>query len=1147
MVISTIQKHNSEERFCSLGVGVEFGEPAFTNSDVPWRASRPPLQPMKILPGTLIPGRGEAELLLLAPPASPEPRIRGRWLVVLLVSVGLALGGFVALMLWEMRTSTLQARWLVPLAEELTWSVAEGPSPSFVIPEPGPYDLRLGYARLPEMIEEASEGGLRIIEQARVSPRFRRSVEEWGLFPIYPTKTRAGLAVVDRQSKSLFAHPYPARAYPSFESIPPVVWQTLLLIENRTVLDPDRPRQNPAVEWPRLIRSTMDLGLRFLGREGSVAGGSTLATQLEKFRHAPGGLTTSPRGKLAQMASASLRAYGSGPETLSARRRIVLDYLNSVPLAAQRGQGEVTGLGDGLHAWFGRDFIEANRQLAGIPANARDGSRLPDPEWVLPEGRPLMATLWGALFFEDGEGSGEGLALISIDSGTAPPRPMRAEGDLQEQGAAYREVLSLLLAQRRPSFYLARPEGAEVLRRLTDRYLNLLRNRGVISRELARAAEDAEAGLRTVSPPTEKAPFVERKGVDAIRIKLLDALAVPSFYDLDRLDLTVRTTLDGPAQRVTTEFLRRMADPEFVRERGFGGDRLLDRGDPAEVVYSVLLHERTERGNLVRIETDNLDTPFNVNTSSLLELGSTAKLRTLASYLEVVRELHGRFSGLSPDSLARLEPSPNDGLARWARSRLLAEPRMELCELLEASMERTYSASPHERFVTGGGVQTFSNFDDTYDGRAITVAKAFQQSVNLVFVRVMRDVVNHYIYGAPGSKAHVLAEPDSPLRREYLAWFADREGREFLDRFIPKFRGKGRSEIFQALVRDRRLTPQRIAWVYRTAAPGASWEELRVVLRGAARPEMELSEATVQDLFRRADPLPHTLADLGYLASVHPLELWVARHLIEHPEASRAEILESSAGARQEVYRWLFRTSRKGAQDLRIRSLLEVEAFGEIHAVWERHGYPFAHIVPSLGSAIGSSGDRPSALGELVGIILNDGIRMPTYRVEELHFAEGTPFETRMAHEESVGERVMAPEVARLLRAAMVDVVENGTGRRMSGVLRRPDGTALTVGGKTGTGVNLHRVFGPGGTIVASRSVNRTAAFVFFFKDRYYGVVTAYVPGAAADGFRFTSTLTTHLLRELAPVLEELVRDESGAAPVGATGLRKNSPPDRGT
>ncbi len=1105
-------------------------------NDGPWRASRPPLQPTKILPGTVPPGRGEREISLLAPPAPPKTRFCGRWLAVLLGSVGLSLGAFVALLLWEMRTSTLQARWLAPLAAELTWSVEEGPSPSLVFPEAGPYDLRLGYARLPEMVQGAGERGFGIVEQARFSPRLLTSVEEWGLFPIYPTKARAGLSVVDRRGESLFARPYPTRAYPSFESIPPVVWQTLLFIESRTFLDPDRPRMNPAVEWPRLVRSSVDLGLRFLGKEGSVAGASTLATQLEKFRHAPGGRTTSPRQKLTQMASASLRAYRSGPETLPARRRIVLDYLNSVPLAAQRGQGEVTGLGDGLHAWFGRDFVEANRRLAGIPANAlaEHGSRLPDPQRVLPEGTLSAAALWMPPFSGGDEGLGDPFLPASLDGESAKRRPGRGEGNLQAQGAAYREVLSLLLAQRRPSFYLAQPEGGEALRLLTDRYLEVLRDGGVISRDLAGAARNAEAGVRTISRPEEEVSFVKRKGVDALRIQLLDALGVPGLYDLDRLDLTVETTLDGRAQRETTELLLRMANAKFVRERGFGGDRLLDRGDPAEVVYSVMLHERTERGNLVRIETDNVDTPFSVNESSLLELGSTAKLRTLATYLGAVRELHGRFSGLAPDSLAGLQLSPNAGLARWARDSFLQEPGIELPELLEASMDRTYSASPHERFETGGGSQTFSNFDDTYDGQAITVTEAFRQSVNLVFVRMMRDVVNHYTYRTPDSKAHVLAEADSPLRREYLEWFADREGIEFLDRFIPKFRGKGRSEILKALVRDRRLTPQRIAWAYRTAAPDPSREELEGLLR-EARPEAEYPEAVVQDLFRRADPAPHPLADLGYLASVHPLELWTARHLIEYPEATRAEILTSSAGARQDVYRWLFRTSRRSAQDRRIRSLLEVEAFSEIHAEWKRLGYPFENVVPSLGSAIGSSGDRPSALGELVGIILNDGIRLPTYRVEELHFAEGTPFETRMAREETVGERVMAPEVARVLRAAMVDVVENGTGRRMGSVLRRPDGTPLTVGGKTGTGENRHRVFGPGGTIVDSRSVNRTAAFVFFIEDRYHGVVTAYVPGAAADRFRFTSSLTTHLLRELAPVLEELARDGSGAAPVETT------------
>ena len=42
-----------------------------------------------------------------------------------------------------------------------------------------------------------------------------------------------------------------------------------------------------------------------------------------------------------------MRAYIDGPETLRDRRRSVRDYLNSVPLAAQRGHGEVIGASEG--------------------------------------------------------------------------------------------------------------------------------------------------------------------------------------------------------------------------------------------------------------------------------------------------------------------------------------------------------------------------------------------------------------------------------------------------------------------------------------------------------------------------------------------------------------------------------------------------------------------------------------------------------------------------------------------------------------------------------------------------------------------------------------------------------------------------------
>jgi hypothetical protein len=56
---------------------------------------------------------------------------------------------------------------------------------------------------------------------------------------------------------------------------------------------------------------------------------------------------------------------------------------------------------------------------------------------------------------------------------------------------------------------------------------------------------------------------------------------------------------------------------------------------------------------------------------------------------------------------------------------------------------------------------------------------------------------------------------------------------------------------------------------------------------------------------------------------------------------------------------------------------------------WQRQGYPFGHLVPSYGSAIGSSGDRPDALAELIGIVLSDGVRSPTVDLQQLDFAAG--------------------------------------------------------------------------------------------------------------------------------------------------------------
>lgn len=47
--------------------------------------------------------------------------------------------------------------------------------------------------------------------------------------------------------------------------------------------------------------------------------------------------------------------------------------------------------------------------------------------------------------------------------------------------------------------------------------------------------------------------------------------------------------------------------------------------------------------------------------------------------------------------------------------------------------------------------------------------------------------------------------------------------------------------------------------------------------------------------------------------------------------------------------------------------------------------------------------------------------------------------------------------------------------------------------------------------------------FAFYIGDRFYGVVTAFVPGAKAANYDFTSALPVQILKELQPVLQPLI------------------------
>ena len=981
-----------------------------------------------------------------------------RWLRLFLLTLLLALAAGAVFLWLEVTRSALQARYFSELGRQMVYRVEPGPSAMMRFPGDGPFDVRLGYSAIPAHAERLATQGYSIAAQARLAPRMAE-VADRGLFLPYHEKSQAGLTLLDCVGDTLYQARDPQRTYADFGAVPPLVIQTLLFIENRELLSNRHPTKNPAVEWGRLARAVADQLLSRVDPDHPQPGGSTLATQIEKYRHSPGGVTDSPAEKLRQMVSATLRAYLDGEDTTAFRRQLVLDYLNTVPLAARPGHGEVIGLGDGLWVWYGSDFEQTNRLL-------RD-----------------------------------------------PAAP------LEERAQAYRQVLSLMIAHRRPSDLLL--GGTANLERLTDAHLRLLAEAGVVDGSLRDAALAARSTPRQGSMERSQVSFVDRKATTALRTRLSALLGMPRLYDLDRLDLAATTTIDRRLQDDVNAVLHDIATPAGARAAGLIQPRLLANADPGGVTYSFTLYELTRGASVVRVQTDNFDQPFDVNEGTRLDLGSTAKLRTLVTYLEIVARLHGQLADLDEDALRGTPVASRDPIARWAVDYLLTArgDARSLQAMLEAALDRRYPASPGETFFTGGGVMRFQNFDAADDGRVVTVREALQRSINLPFVRLMRDIVQHTMFTLPSSSATLLDDERDPRRAEYLAKFAEREGRDYLRRFYGKYAGRDAQEVDALLVEGSRPTPRRLAAVYRYLYPEAGIDEFAARLR-ANLPEARIDDASIARLYRELAPERYDLADRGYIAGVHPLELWLAGYLRAHPQAALAEVLSASVSERQSAYAWLFKTRRKGAQDRRIRTLVELEAFQEIHRSWQRLGYPFASLTPSYATALGSSADRPAALAELVGILVADGIRKPVLRIGELRAAEGTPYETLFVATDAPGVRVLPVEVAIAARRVLESVVTDGTARRLAGTFRTPDGGALSVGGKTGTGDHRFETYGRGGELLSSRVVSRSGTFVFFLGDRFYGTLTAYVKGPQAADYSFTSALPTQVLKHLAPVLQ---------------------------
>ena len=106
---------------------------------------------------------------------------------ILLLTI--ALLGLVA---YELVLSALEARYLAKTAQKMTWQMRPGPSERIRYPGQGPYDVRLGYSKLPDYLARLDKAGWQIDQQAKISIQMARA-KDLGLFLPYHEKDQTGL------------------------------------------------------------------------------------------------------------------------------------------------------------------------------------------------------------------------------------------------------------------------------------------------------------------------------------------------------------------------------------------------------------------------------------------------------------------------------------------------------------------------------------------------------------------------------------------------------------------------------------------------------------------------------------------------------------------------------------------------------------------------------------------------------------------------------------------------------------------------------------------------------------------------------------------------------------------------------------------
>ena len=265
---------------------------------------------------------------------------------------------------------------------------------------------------------------------------------------------------------------------------------------------------------------------------------------------------------------------------------------------------------------------------------------------------------------------------------------------------------------------------------------------------------------------------------------------------------------------------------------GLRAKGLLEDDDPAGVIYSFALYERTADASRLRVSADSFGGALDVNEGVKLDLGSTAKLRALASYLEAVATLHDELAGLAPEALWERREASHDPLSAFVTETLWLAPDTDAAGAARGG--RSTAATPRARGPASTPVAastTSTTSTRTTTSGSTRCGNAFRHSVNLPFVRLMQDVVAFHVARLPGDPARMLRDREDPRRPIWLRRWQEEESRIFLARFYRYNAGKSRSAALAGWVERTKPTARRYAAAYRAVFPDHAFERFAAAMR----------------------------------------------------------------------------------------------------------------------------------------------------------------------------------------------------------------------------------------------------------------------------------------------------------------------------